>query len=107
MTDSEVLIMLKRMIFTLALAVAAQAATAFEAVFGGLNEDGLVELSGKTYPYKPDVMVHYEGRTIAIDTLPAGTPVIFELGNHLGVSSIVYMEVTQASDTLDEMFPPH
>jgi hypothetical protein len=52
-------------------------------------------------------MVHYEGRTIAIDTLPAGTPVIFELGNHLGVSSIVYMEVTQASDTLDEMFPPH
>lgn len=100
--------MLKRMICALAITVAAATAMAasFDGVFEGI-ETGLVSVSGKSYPLKPDVMAQYDGRQIAIDMLPAGTPVRFELGQFAGVSSIVEMEVTQASDTLDEMFPAH
>jgi len=102
------MIMLKQMVFTLAVSVAAMVATAaeFEGVFERLDT-GLVTLSGKAYPLKPDVMAQYEGRRIAVDMLPAGTPVKFELGEFAGVSSVTQLEVTQASDTLDEMFPPN
>jgi hypothetical protein len=106
--NCEVLIMFKRVMLSLMIAVAASAATAteFEGVFEGLDA-GMVALSGKTYPLRPDAMAHYEGRTVAIDLLPVGTLVKFELGEFAGVSSVVQMEITQASDTLDEMFPPH
>jgi len=104
----RVTIMLKQMIFALVFASAAVVAGAaeFEGVFESLDS-GLVAVSGKTYPLKPDVMAQYEGRMVAVDMLPAGTPVRFELGQYAGVSSITQLEVTQASDRLDEMFPPH
>jgi hypothetical protein len=102
------MIMLKRMIcaLTIAVATATAAAAGYDGVFEGI-ETGMVSVSGKSYPLKPDVMAQYEGRLVAVDTLPVGTPVRFELGQFAGVSSIVELEVTQASDTLDEMFPDH
>lgn len=100
--------MLKQMVIALVLCSAAMAAAAggFDGVFEGLDK-GMMSVSGRSYPLAPDATAEYEGRRVAVDMIPAGTPIRFELGKFNGVSSVTGLEITQASDELDEMFPPH
>lgn len=76
-------------------------AAEFTGEFEGFDTGGRLLVSGKAYPLKPDVQAIYGSKLVAIEQLPVGTEVSFELGQHSGVSSVLRLQVTGHNEQLD------
>jgi hypothetical protein len=69
-------------------------------------QGNFISVSGREYPLSDTASARYQGRSIAVEAIPAGTQIHFTLEQNGAVSAVGFVDIDETTDTLDEIFPP-
>jgi len=70
------------------------------------TQGNFISVNGREYPLSDSVSARYQGRSIALEAIPAGTRIRFTFEQTGAVSAVDNVVIDETNGDLDEIFPP-